>query len=93
MKFSEIQKRNYEATKKRGLITTDTRFMEFVEKLKEETRELEESFHKRMIYDNVIFDPTELADVMLVCTAIAQHYNVDILKVMEEKMKYNETRK
>ena len=39
------------------------------------------------------FDEKELADVALVCFTMAKHFNIDLIKVMEEKMLYNEIRK
>lgn len=90
MDIHEISLRNYAATKRRGLITDETSFDEFVDKLREEVNELDDS----LIYRGkmIDFDAAELADIALVCFAMAEHYGFDLVKVMEEKMKFNELR-
>ena len=88
MDIKEISKRNYEATKKRGLIDDSTGFISFIYKIKEETQELEFSR-----IGNNKFDQIELADVALVCFAMAEHFGIDLVAEMESKMKYNEIRK
>ena len=87
MTIQEITDRNYAATVKRGLINKDTDFINFLEKIQEETYELEHSYFN---YDQ--FDKKELADITLVCFAMAKHYKIDLIKTMEEKMLYNEQR-
>lgn len=93
MDLKEIQKRNYQATVNRGLITSKTTFHEFISKLHEEVFELGDS--KKYCSDSgkIYFDNYELADIVLVCLAISEHYEVDILKALEEKTLINETRK
>ena len=88
MDIKEIAKRNYAATKRRGQIICFTQAYEFIEKLFEEAYELD---HSTKI-DNS-FDEKELADVVLVCFSMAEHFDIDLIKVMEEKMLYNEIRK
>lgn len=93
MEIQEISKRNYEATKKRGLINENTTFEDFISKLKEEVNELEMSelpFNSLSVGD---FDERELADIALVCFAMAEFYSIDLLKLMEDKAIYNENRK
>lgn len=80
-------KRNYNATVRRGQITGCTTAREFIKKLYEEIIELDESD------DGFDFDEKELADVSLVCDAMAIHFNIDLNKVKYEKMLYNEQRK
>jgi hypothetical protein len=87
MNLIEIQNRNYQATVKRGLITPKTTESEFIAKLFEEVRELDNS---RRFFGK--FDPYELADVMIVCLSIAKHYDVDIIKSLEDKTIINEKR-
>ena len=87
MTIQEITDRNYLATVRRGLINKDTDFINFLEKIQEETYELE---HSHFNYDQ--FNKSELADITLVCFSMAKHYGIDLIKVMEEKMLYNETR-
>lgn len=88
MELQEIIDRNYAATVRRGQINDNTSNLEFIEKLEEEVKELKYS----LMFDGS-FDKLELADVELVCTAMAKHNNIDSLKVMEEKMLFNEKRK
>ena len=88
MEIKEIQERNYEATVKRGQITKETMSFEFVDKLKEELSELENHY-----FINGFIDEKELADVILVCLSFAKHKNIDIMKVMQEKVIFNENRK
>ena len=93
MKLKEIIERNYNATVSRGLIKPETSKTEFVEKLKEEIREFE------FEVDNPFLERTnewrqniELADVLLVGFAYAYHFKIDILKIMAEKVMFNEKR-
>ena len=41
----------------------------------------------------ILFDPKELADISLVCDAMAIHYGIDLQKEKELKMFVNEKRK
>ncbi len=86
MEIKEIAGRNYYATKRRGQITIDTTSIDFLTKIEEEFDELVESCVGNEL------DEKELADIVLVCFAMATHNKIDLLKVMEEKMKYNEKR-
>ena len=86
MTIQEITDRNYAATTKRALINKFTTVNDFVNKLDEEVSELDES-----ILDNS-FHESELADIALVCFAMAKHYNINLVEAMEEKMLYNEQR-
>jgi len=79
----DITHRNYEATKRRGLITKFTNQKDFVRKLNEEVAELEE-------FD--ISDWSELADITLVCFAMAEHYAIDLIEEMRKKTEFNEIR-
>ena len=88
MDIQEITNRNYAATVKRGQINEKTCSYEFINNLFEELYKLEDTNHSE-----VLFDEKKLADVALVCFAMAKHYEIDLIKVMEEKMLYNEIRK
>ena len=79
--------RNYNATVRRGQIIGSTTAREFIKKLYEEVLELDESD------DGFNFDEKELADVSLVCDAMAIHFGIDLNKIKYEKMLYNEQRK
>jgi hypothetical protein len=89
LSLSEIIERNYNATVSRGLIDNETSVSDFMDKLWEELKELESS---RFGKNGNSFDPKELSDIALVCFAMAKHFNIDLLKVMEEKTIFNETR-
>lgn len=80
----DITHRNYLATVRRGLITPDTLLWDFIAKLKEEVKELDESFPE---------DWSELADIALVCFAMAEHYGIDLVDEMRKKTEFNEKRK
>ena len=86
MEIKDITGRNYYATKRRKQITDKTDVMDFLIKLDEEVEELKQSFFEANL------DEKEIADVVLVCFALAQHFKIDLLKTMEEKMLYNEKR-
>jgi hypothetical protein len=87
MKIEEIQERNYNATVKRGQIKPKTSDVKFLLKIQSEFSELVSSHDKGKL------DPKELADIILVSLSFAKHKNIDIMKVMEEKVLFNETRK
>jgi len=79
--------RNYRSIVKRGLIDKDTTFEDFYRKLEEECEELANDY----FYKNEI-NEFELADVILVCLNMAKHYNINIHKVLNQKIRINETR-
>jgi len=83
----EVAHRNYAATEKRGLINVYTDFFDFTNKLDEEVNELKLSYLAKT------FDPSELADISLVCDAMAIHYGIDLQAEKEAKMLFNELRK
>lgn len=87
MELKEITDRNYAATVKRGLIVSFTSAEEFIDKIEEENTELRHS-----IWLDNTFDESELADVTLVCFAMAKHFDIDLIETMKEKMLYNEKR-
>ena len=88
MEIQEIINRNYEATKKRGLIDEKTNAYNFTSKINEELNELDESIYNC----GKKFDEKELADIILVCFSMAKHNNINILQFLEEKMLFNEQR-
>jgi NTP pyrophosphatase (non-canonical NTP hydrolase) len=38
------------------------------------------------------FDPSELADVTLVCFAMAEHFGINLIEEMRKKTEFNEKR-
>lgn len=85
-KLQQLMQRNYDATRRRGLITDKTRKTQFVNKMYEE---IEEFDNERDPEKQAI----ELADYLLVGFAYAVHKGIDIISVMEKKVEFNETRK
>lgn len=84
----KVAQRNYNATVRRGQINERTSFGDFLNKIKEETNELELE-----ATCNNQFGKTELADISLVCDAMALHYAIDLQAEKERKMIFNELRK
>ena len=87
MDIKEIASRNYKATVRRKQIFKETSLFTFYRKIDEERKELLATWD-----GGSKFDPSELADIALVCFSIAEHFGVDLQKEMEKKMKYNEER-
>ena len=97
MNLEQLLKDNYTSTVARGLITPSTSAYEFIEKLKEEVGELEEALvniDKAKIVKSEHFAQfnEELADVILVALNAAKHFDIDILKELENKVKINKKR-
>jgi NTP pyrophosphatase (non-canonical NTP hydrolase) len=87
--IEEIINRNYAAQLKRNKVTSKIDFYDWIIDIRDEVNELWNSYPKH----NSTFDEKELADIILVCLSMSKHYNIDIVKVLEEKTKYNEERK
>jgi NTP pyrophosphatase (non-canonical NTP hydrolase) len=87
--IEEIINRNYTAQLKRGKVTSKIDFYDWIIDIRDEVNELWNSYPKH----NSTFDEKELADIILVCLSMSKHYQIDIVKVLEEKTKYNEERK
>lgn len=79
-------KRNYEATVARGLITPRTTLRDFIEKMKEEISELEESIDD----SDGTFDKKEAFDCFLVAASNLYHFN--LFPQLEQKVIINEKR-
>lgn len=86
--ISEIVKRNYAATVRRGLITSETTKDEFIDKICEETEELGIA----VLNSDKMNEREELADIALVCFAMAKHYGIDLIDEMRKKVEFNEQR-
>ena len=78
-------KQNYDSIVKRGLINNSTTLFEFIDKLYEEVSEFEESLE----FDNMDNFKEELADIILVCFNIAEHYKIDIEIELKKKIEIN----
>lgn len=88
-----ITHRNYLATVRRGLITPETTTRDFILKVKEECQELHKSYIDKCWENGLKFDEKELADIALVCFAMAEHYGIDLVDEMRKKTEFNEQRK
>ncbi|HWR94118.1 MAG TPA: hypothetical protein VN192_02840 [Flavobacterium sp.] len=91
MTLLQIQNRNYQATVRRGKITPATTEQDFINKIKEETAELEDEVWWPF-NDNPTYQEAELADIIIVCLNYAKHFNIDIKTALEQKTIYNENR-
>ena len=102
MKY-EIQQlinRNYESTCKRGKITRETSHKDFCDKIDEELTELNHELHLSTDYYERVKDypllrnnaDLEVTDIILTCLNYLVHSGYDPIKLMKEKISYNETR-
>jgi NTP pyrophosphatase (non-canonical NTP hydrolase) len=92
---SEIKnliERNYKVTCARGKITHETTYDEFLDKYWEEYGEFERA--KEYPNDNYLHpdEQKELADIVLVIFNWLHHNNIDIEKLLNEKIDINESR-
>lgn len=85
--IQQLIDRNYAAQIRRGQINDKTTFSDFKLKIVEELKELSKSY-----YENNNFDPKELIDIILVCFSMAEHFNINIMQVLSDKVAYNEKR-
>lgn len=76
---------NYKSIVKRGLITEETKEQEFIDKIYEEVNELEEAVNEKEL-------SFEMADVILTVLNYARHYNIDIEKILKQKIQINKNR-
>jgi hypothetical protein len=93
MKLKEITTRNYAAQIRRGKIKPGfTTIKKHFNAINAELKEFEYSIELDIIEGKLKFDPEELADVVLTCFTAAIDNGIDLKKVMETKMLYNEVR-
>ena len=107
MNIAETQKKCYKTAKKRGKFSNgiDRVLLDMhseVTELSQARRKADYSMHKEMLNNmskkdafefaikNTIDE--EIADVIISCFSLAEHYNIDVEKIIEIKMKYNEIR-
>lgn len=84
--MESLFERNYEAQKKRGLITSKTELVEFLLKLEEEVKEVNISYDSEAGY----IDPSELVDVMLVCASTLIFMGKNPIEEIKKKVVINE---
>ena len=87
--MKELIEANYKSIVDRGLITPTTTLFEFLDKLDEEVRELNQEALISKEWSNL---PEELADVIMVCLNMANHFNIDIEQEIKNKIKINKQR-
>ena len=87
--MKEIIEANYKSIVDRGFITPTTTLFDFLDKIDEEVEELNKEALKPKQYSNL---PEELADVIMVCLNMANHYNIDIEEEIKNKIEINKQR-
>ena len=88
--MKELINRSYQAIRKRGKITPDTDFPDFIEKMEEELREIKEAYERRFNFPNAI---KETIDLMATCSNAVTHFGYDTEKEFEKCVLHQETRK
>ena len=81
--------RSYQAIRKRGKITVDTDYDDFIDKIQEETMEIVRA-HCFGNFDDAI---KETVDLMNVCICALKHHGFDPIAEFEKCVIHNETRK
>jgi len=95
--MKDIIEENYKSIVSRGLITPNTTISDFIDKLYEEVKEVEDEckfcpeIHDYRTIDLIDKDKLgfELADVRMVVENFARHYDIDIEYYLKEKIKIN----
>ena len=87
--MKDLIEANYKSIVDRGFITPTTTLFEFLDKLDEEVRELNQEALISKEWSNL---PEELADVIMVCLNMANHFNIDIQEEIKNKIKINKQR-
>lgn len=89
--FEYLIEQNYEAVVLRGLITPDTDFYDFMDKLEEETAELAYEYNKKegVIHKTDIEFTAELIDCISVLLNMAKHYKVDVIEGLKANIGKN----
>lgn len=88
--IQQLIDRNYAAQVKRGQITMKTDLSDCIDKIKEELKELVDSYEYNSGTERI--DIRELIDIMLVCFSMAKHFGIDWQQVMKDKVEFNEKR-
>ena len=84
--MKELIKRSYQAIRKRGLITDDTLIWEFIAKMKEELKEIEDATDQ----ESKISESVDLANV---CICFIEHMGYDFIEEFRKCVEFQETRK
>ncbi len=84
--MKDLINRSYLAVRKRGLITSETQFIDFFEKMEEELLEIQAT-------DNFEQTIKETVDLMNVCICALKHHGFDPIAEFEKCVIHQETRK
>lgn len=87
--MKDLIERSYLAIRKRGLITADTDMDNFIDKMKEELKEIECDY-VFSTFDNTM---KETVDLMNVCICALKHHGFDPIAEFEKCVIHQETRK
>jgi uncharacterized protein YabN with tetrapyrrole methylase and pyrophosphatase domain len=87
--MKDLIKQNYEVTRQRGLITDETKAIEFIDKIEEETEEMRESY---MVYGHSEEHLQEIADIILACHNYLKHFGFDAKSILNKKIEINRKR-
>lgn len=104
--INNLIEENYKSILKRGLITKKTTFEDFITKIFEEVKELEQEliinkspieYYDVLDIENIQKEQVdkiafEMADVILVTLNFAKHYNIDIEQYLVKKININKNR-
>jgi len=97
--MKKLIKDNYDSIIKRGLITDKTTIKDFTDKLYEEVEEVNELCYVPGFNDYLDIEAInkhdlsfEIADVILTALNFAKHYNIDIERILKEKIEINNER-
>lgn len=84
--MNDLINRSYQAIRKRGLITSETEFIDFIKKMEEELSEIDsaERFEDKI---------KETVDLMNVCINALVHHGFDPIAEFKKCVIHQETRK
>jgi NTP pyrophosphatase (non-canonical NTP hydrolase) len=85
MQLEKIINKNYASTCKRGKITLETTHQDFINKIMEELRELQDAYNQKDFF-NLNY---EIADIILVCFNYCKHFNIPVEYYLEKKIQIN----
>ena len=90
MELNDLIKRNYDATVRRGQISSKTTNDDFYKKLLEEVGEVKESMSRT--HKEFPLDEMEVIDIILVCATRLHTLGFNVEKLLKEKVVFNENR-
>jgi NTP pyrophosphatase (non-canonical NTP hydrolase) len=87
--MTDLINRCYTATRKRGKITPDTDFPDFIEKMEEELQEIKQAYESGD-FEHAIH---ETGDLFATCSNALTHHGYDVEKEFEKVVIKNEGRR